>query len=55
MARSLHHGEFSMLIAATVAGDAMLGSAKEITLGIVVITTLAATIGVRMLRSRFDW
>ena len=48
-------GEFSMLIAATVAGDSILSSAKEITLGIVVITTLAATIGVRMLRSRFDW
>ena len=47
-------GEFSMLIAATVAGDALLASAREITLGVVVTTSVVATIAVRVLRSRFD-
>ncbi|MFM6980950.1 MAG: cation:proton antiporter [Micrococcales bacterium] len=45
-------GEFSMIIAATVAADATLANVKEITLGIVVITATVSTLAIRSFRSR---
>ena len=47
-------GEFSMIIASTVAVQASLGQVKEITLGIVVITATISTLAIRMFRSRFE-
>jgi Kef-type K+ transport system membrane component KefB len=47
-------GEFSMIIAATVSTQATLGGIKEITLAIVVLTTIVSTLAIRAFRSRFD-
>ena len=47
-------GEFSMIIAATVAAEATLVGIKEITLTIVVLTTIASTLAIRAFRSRFE-
>lgn len=47
-------GEFSMIIAATVAADSALANVKEITLGIVVLTVLSSTFSIRALRSKLD-
>jgi monovalent cation:H+ antiporter-2, CPA2 family len=47
-------GEFSMIIAATVATQATLGGIREITLAIVVLTTIVSTLAIRAFRSRFD-
>lgn len=47
-------GEFSMIIAATAATTASLGSIREITLGIVVLSATFATLGMRAFRSRLD-
>ncbi|MFM5968530.1 MAG: hypothetical protein ACKOQ8_05795, partial [Micrococcales bacterium] len=46
-------GEFSMIIAATVA-TAMPSGIREITLGIVVLTSLFSTLAIRAFRSRFE-
>jgi CPA2 family monovalent cation:H+ antiporter-2 len=46
-------GEFSMIIAATVAASVPF-AAKEITLGVVVLTSLFSTLAIRAFRSRFD-
>ena len=46
-------GEFSMIIAATVA-SAMPSGIREITLGIVVLTSLFSTLAIRAFRSRFE-
>lgn len=46
-------GEFSMIIAATVATNALF-PAKEITLGIVVLTSLFSTLAIRAFRSRLE-
>ena len=46
-------GEFSMIIAATVA-SAMPAGIREITLGIVVLTSLFSTLAIRAFRSRFE-
>ncbi len=50
----LARGEFSMIIASTVVVDASMSQVKEITLGIVVVTTLASTLAIRALRSRLE-
>ncbi len=47
-------GEFSMIIASTVAISGAIAGIKEITLGIVLITTFSATLAMRALRSKFD-
>lgn len=47
-------GEFSMIIASTVAIDSALAGIKEITLGVVVITSLASTLLIRAFRSKFE-
>ena len=47
-------GEFSMIIASTVASNAALASIKEITLGIVVLTALTSTLAIRAFRSKFE-
>ncbi len=46
-------GEFSMIIAATVAATSTF-PAKEITLGIVVLTTFFSTLAIRAFRSKFE-
>ena len=46
-------GEFSMIIAATVASATPSGI-REITLGIVVLTSLFSTLAIRAFRSRFE-
>ncbi|MDE2591849.1 MAG: cation:proton antiporter [Actinomycetales bacterium] len=46
-------GEFSMIIAATVA-SALSVNVREITLGIVVLTSLFSTLAIRALRSRLE-
>ncbi len=43
-----------MIIAATVSTQATLGGIKEITLAIVVLTTIVSTLAIRAFRSRFD-
>jgi hypothetical protein len=47
-------GEFSMIIASTVAISGAISGVKEITLGIVLITTFSATLAMRAFRSRLD-
>ena len=47
-------GEFSMIIAATVATSATIAGIKEITLAIVVLTTITSTLAIRAFRSRFE-
>ena len=47
-------GEFSMIIAATGAMNSALSGIKEITLAIVVLTTIASTLAIRAFRSKFD-
>jgi CPA2 family monovalent cation:H+ antiporter-2 len=46
-------GEFSMIIAATVASALPVG-VREVTLGVVVITSLFSTLAIRAFRSRFE-
>ena len=46
-------GEFSMIIAATVAASVPF-AAKEITLGVVVLTSLFSTLAIRAFRSKFE-
>lgn len=46
-------GEFSMIIAATVASALPVG-VREVTLGIVVLTSLFSTLAIRAFRSRFE-
>lgn len=48
-------GEFSMIIASTVAVDSALAGIKEITLGVVVITSLTSTLLIRAFRSKFEY
>lgn len=45
-------GEFSMIIASTVATNVALSSIKEITLGVVVITATVSTLAIRAFSSR---
>lgn len=47
-------GEFSMIIAGAVAVNASMGSIREITLAIVVISATFSTIAIRALRSKFE-
>jgi CPA2 family monovalent cation:H+ antiporter-2 len=47
-------GEFSMIIASTGAVDSALSGIKEITLGVVVITSLTSTLLIRAFRSKFE-
>lgn len=47
-------GEFSMIIAGTVAVDASLSGVREITLAIVVVTALFSTLAIRAFRSRLE-
>lgn len=47
-------GEFSMIIASTVAMSGTFAAIKEITLGIVLITAISSTLTMRALRSSFD-
>lgn len=47
-------GEFSMIIASTVAVDSALAGIKEITLGVVVVTSLTSTLLIRAFRSKFE-
>lgn len=47
-------GEFSMIIASTVALSGAIAGIKEITLGVVLITALSSTLAMRAFRSRFD-
>ncbi|MEN9660393.1 MAG: hypothetical protein RLZZ443_322 [Actinomycetota bacterium] len=46
-------GEFSMIIAATVASALPVG-VREVTLGVVVLTSLFSTLAIRAFRSRFE-
>jgi CPA2 family monovalent cation:H+ antiporter-2 len=47
-------GEFSMIIAATVVASTAFAGLKEITLGVVVLTTIFSTVAIRSLRSKLD-
>ena len=47
-------GEFSMIIAATVVSSSALAGLKEITLGVVVLTTIFSTVAMRTLRSKLE-
>ena len=47
-------GEFSMIIAATVVANTAFAGLKEITLGVVVLTTLFSTLAIRYLRSHLE-
>ena len=47
-------GEFSMIIASTVALTGAISGIKEITLGVVLITAISSTLAMRAFRSRFD-
>ena len=47
-------GEFSMIIAATVVANTAFVGLKEITLGVVVLTTIFSTLAIRYLRSHLD-
>jgi CPA2 family monovalent cation:H+ antiporter-2 len=47
-------GEFSMIIAATVVASTAFAGLKEITLGVVVLTTIFSTVAIRYLRSKLD-
>jgi CPA2 family monovalent cation:H+ antiporter-2 len=47
-------GEFSMIIAATVVSSSALAGLKEITLGVVVLTTIFSTVAMRSLRSKLE-
>ncbi len=47
-------GEFSMIIASTVVTQVAFEGIKEITLGVVVLTTLFATLAIRAFRSKLD-
>ena len=47
-------GEFSMIIASTVALTGAISGIKEITLGVVLITAIISTLAMRAFRSRFD-
>ncbi len=47
-------GEFSMIIAATVVANTAFAGLKEITLGVVVLTTIFSTLAIRYLRSRLE-
>ena len=47
-------GEFSMIIAATVVANTAFTGLKEITLGVVVLTTIFSTLAIRYLRSHLE-
>jgi CPA2 family monovalent cation:H+ antiporter-2 len=47
-------GEFSMIIAATVVASTAFAGLKEITLGVVVLTTIFSTLAIRFLRSPLE-
>jgi CPA2 family monovalent cation:H+ antiporter-2 len=47
-------GEFSMIIAATVVANTAFTGLKEITLGVVVLTTVFSTLAIRYLRSHLE-
>lgn len=47
-------GEFSMIIAATVVANTAFAGLKEITLGVVVLTTIFSTLAIRYLRSHLE-
>jgi CPA2 family monovalent cation:H+ antiporter-2 len=47
-------GEFSMIIAATVVANTAFVGLKEITLGVVVLTTVFSTLAIRYLRSHLE-
>ena len=47
-------GEFSMIIAATVVANTAFIGLKEITLGVVVLTTIFSTLAIRYLRSHLE-
>jgi CPA2 family monovalent cation:H+ antiporter-2 len=47
-------GEFSMIIAATVVANTAFIGLKEITLGVVVLTTVFSTLAIRYLRSHLE-
>lgn len=47
-------GEFSMIIASTVVAQVAFQGIKEITLGVVVITTFFSTLAIRSFRSRLE-
>jgi CPA2 family monovalent cation:H+ antiporter-2 len=47
-------GEFSMIIAATVVANTAFTGLKEITLGVVVLTTVFSTLAIRYLRSLLE-
>jgi monovalent cation:H+ antiporter-2, CPA2 family len=47
-------GEFSMIIAATAVANTAFAGLKEITLGVVVLTTLFSTLAIRYLRSHLE-
>ena len=50
----ISRGEFSMIIASTVALSGVVAGVKEITLGVVLITAISSTLAMRALRSKFD-
>lgn len=47
-------GEFSMIIASTVVASVTFEGIKEITLGVVVLTTIFSTLSIRSFRSRLE-
>lgn len=47
-------GEFSMIIASTVVASVTFEGIKEITLGVVVLTTIFSTLAIRSFRSRLE-
>ncbi|MFM2321047.1 MAG: hypothetical protein RL612_194, partial [Actinomycetota bacterium] len=50
----ISRGEFSMIIASTVALSGVVAGVKEITLGVVLITAISSTLAMRAMRSKFD-